>query len=512
MSDTITLDIFRGTPEGDLTVEKTTHTLGYGEIYIETTHSGLCGTDLHSLSRGGILGHEGIGIVRQIGPGVSTGVKVGDRVGFGYTHKVCGNCEHCLSGRDQYCTARVDFSRNTDNMGSISSGVVWAANMVFPIPDGYDSADAAPLLCAGSTVFTVLTGPEVKSTDRIGIMGIGGLGHLAIKLAAAMGHEVVVLSTSESKRQEALQFGATEFYVYNSEIVPQDFKPIKHLLLCGNTPSKNFNSIIDLLATNGTIYPLTVSAENIPIRLGRLNGLGACIKGSLTGSRHTTHELLKFVALHKIKPTIMKFPMTAHGIRDAIDTLKSGKMRYRGVLFNNAKREPSRRSTMSDQQEPRDSVIDETPISPVGASRARQNSLEKHLQHRPDPQDLKHRHILLDTNAAPALQSVQLELERQRVTDSLKKGLEHRPERKELIDRNILPDSTVAPAIQGHQRELEKHMRADSLNEKIQHRPKVEDLVKGGVLKEDPTSPVENADALYEERIEEEYAKREGGA
>ncbi|KAH8816468.1 hypothetical protein F5884DRAFT_224605 [Xylogone sp. PMI_703] len=167
---------------------------------------------------------------------------------------------------------------------------------------------------------------------------------------------------------------------------------------------------------------------------------------------------------------------------------------------------------MSDQQEPRESVIDETPISPVSEGRARQNSLEKHLQHRPDQKELRDRHILLDSNAAPAIQQAQYELERHRVSDSLKKGLEHRPERKDLVDRNILPDSNAAPAIQGQQKELEKHMRVDSLNEKIQHRPKVEDLIRDGVLKEDPTASVPNADALYEERIEDEYAKREGGA
>ncbi|TAQ91098.1 hypothetical protein B7494_g515 [Chlorociboria aeruginascens] len=154
--------------------------------------------------------------------------------------------------------------------------------------------------------------------------------------------------------------------------------------------------------------------------------------------------------------------------------------------------------------------IDTSPISPVRptATHVRQNSLEKHLQHRPDPQDLKNRHILLDTNAAPALQAAAQELERQRATDSLKKGLEKRPNREELVERNILPDSTAAPGIQGQQKELEKHMRADSLNEKIANRPRPEDLVKEGVLHEDPTA----ADALYEERIEEEYAKREGGA
>ncbi|KAI4145304.1 MAG: hypothetical protein L6R39_003847 [Caloplaca ligustica] len=129
--------------------------------------------------------------------------------------------------------------------------------------------------------------------------------------------------------------------------------------------------------------------------------------------------------------------------------------------------------------------VDETPISPI----ERRNSLEKHLQTRPDPKDLKDRHILLDTNAAPALQSAAQELERQRATDSLKKGLEKRPEREELIERNILPDSNAAPAIQGQQKELEKHMRADSLEEKMKHRPKPEELIKEGILQadEDPT-------------------------
>jgi len=153
-------------------------------------------------------------------------------------------------------------------------------------------------------------------------------------------------------------------------------------------------------------------------------------------------------------------------------------------------------------------LVDSTPIAPVvRPDNVRRDSLEKHLQHRPDPQELKDRHILLDTNAAPALQSAAHDLERQRATDNLKKGLEKRPQREDLVQRNILPDSTAAPAIQGHQKELEKHMRADSLNEKISHRPKPEDLIKEGVLHEDPTS----ADAKYEESIEE-YAKREGGA
>ncbi|KAF7186247.1 Myocardin-related transcription factor B [Pseudocercospora fuligena] len=113
----------------------------------------------------------------------------------------------------------------------------------------------------------------------------------------------------------------------------------------------------------------------------------------------------------------------------------------------------------------------------------RRNSLEKHLQHRPDEQDLKDRHILLDTTAAPALQARQQELERQRITDNLKKGLSHRSDKETLIAKNILPESTAAPAIQAQQKELEHHMRADSLEKALKDRPTQEQLVKDGILK-----------------------------
>jgi len=133
-----------------------------------------------------------------------------------------------------------------------------------------------------------------------------------------------------------------------------------------------------------------------------------------------------------------------------------------------------------------DAVIDETPISPT---RERRDSLEKRLAQRPEVQDLKNRNILLDTTAAPAIQSAQKELERQKIQDAVKKSLEHRPEREELVERNILPDSSAAPALQANQRELERHMRRDSLESKLQNRPKPEDLIREGILEEaeDPT-------------------------
>ncbi|KAK5790789.1 hypothetical protein VI817_008076 [Penicillium citrinum] len=133
--------------------------------------------------------------------------------------------------------------------------------------------------------------------------------------------------------------------------------------------------------------------------------------------------------------------------------------------------------------------IDETPLST--ASHERRNSLEKHLQTRPGMQDLKDRHILLDTNVAPALQAARQDLDRQRAQDNLKKNLERRPDREELIERNILPATNAAPALQAHARELEKNMLADNLEHKIQSRPQPEDLIEQGILEEDedPRSP-----------------------
>ncbi|KAF2132205.1 hypothetical protein P153DRAFT_364630 [Dothidotthia symphoricarpi CBS 119687] len=128
--------------------------------------------------------------------------------------------------------------------------------------------------------------------------------------------------------------------------------------------------------------------------------------------------------------------------------------------------------------------VDESSIAPVRSS-DRRNSLEKHLQQRPEPQDLKNRHILIDTTTAPALQARALELERQRATDNLKKGLASRSERDNLIQRNILPESTAAPALLGHQKELDLHMRADNLEKGLQGRPDPDELVKKGILEAD---------------------------
>jgi D-arabinose 1-dehydrogenase-like Zn-dependent alcohol dehydrogenase len=136
---------------------------------------------------------------------------------------------------DQYCPHRRNYGAHDHDTGSFSTGAVVDAKCVFHIPAGYDSASAAPILCGGATVWTVLSQYNVKATDRVGVMGVGGLGHLAIKIAAVMGCHVVVLSSSESKREEAFRFGAKEFHVLRKGDPAQEaIEPLNHLLLCGS--------------------------------------------------------------------------------------------------------------------------------------------------------------------------------------------------------------------------------------------------------------------------------------
>ncbi|KAM0511450.1 hypothetical protein ACHAPE_009889 [Trichoderma viride] len=331
MSGQVTYDVYRGA-EGETPVRKTISTeLRPNDVYLEMTHSGLCGTDLHYRHADIALGHEGVGIVKQVGPAVKD-LKVGDVAGFGYIRQVCGNCMECLTGWDQYCSQAVSYGNAGFDIGSFSSGAVLDARCVFKIPDGIDPADAAPLMCGGGTVWTVLDQYGIKSTDRVAIMGIGGLGHIAIKMAAAMGCHVVVLSSSESKRQEAMEFGAQEFHVLRrGEKFEDKMEPINHLLLCGNAQI-DFDAVLPLMAPNSAIYPLAVDFNPSKIVLFQLVMKGIKIQGSVVVSTTEMRKMLKFCALHKITPQIEKFPLNETGMTDAMARLVKGDVRYRAVL------------------------------------------------------------------------------------------------------------------------------------------------------------------------------------
>ncbi|KAJ7646915.1 chaperonin 10-like protein [Roridomyces roridus] len=161
-------------------------------------------TTNHPLPKGNQVLPRGRRHREQIGESV-TDLKVGDVVGWGYIHDVCGKCEECLHGDDQYCRNKEQYGDSNHHQGSFGSRAIWNADWLYKVPAGLKPEHAAPLMCGGATVFGVIETYNIRPTDRVGVVGIGGLGHLAIQFLAKMGATVVVFSSTESKREEALK-------------------------------------------------------------------------------------------------------------------------------------------------------------------------------------------------------------------------------------------------------------------------------------------------------------------
>lgn len=206
--------------------------LGPHDILIRVTHSGVCHTDITFCQLGApiALGHEGVGIVEAVGSLV-TQFKIGDRAGGGFHRDACGHCKYCLSGRDIYCYERVIFGEGDFDNGTFSNYYIGKETFLHKIPDSLASEHAAPLQCAGATVYAALKA-TVTTDKRVGILGIGGLGHLAIQYADKMGAEVVIYSTSASKEAEARQLGAKEFHLIGN-MFSEIKAPIDVLVICG---------------------------------------------------------------------------------------------------------------------------------------------------------------------------------------------------------------------------------------------------------------------------------------
>ena len=258
----------------------------------------------------------------------------GDRVGWGFVHEACFNCKQCLSGGEIYCLKRKLYGCANLDQGSLATHAVWDENFLFPIPDAMSSAVAAPLMCAGASVFGSLQQHGYKSTDRCGIVGIGGLGHLALQFAHKMGMEVVAFSTTASKRDEALAFGADEFYVLpaaGAVFAAGDMRRIDHLLVC-STVQPDYRVFLNVLEPRATIYPLTAFEKDISYPHLDLIFSGASIQGTMVATKQGFIDMLRFCVKHKIEPINKEYPMTQAGIEACNRDLKAGCMRYRGVL------------------------------------------------------------------------------------------------------------------------------------------------------------------------------------
>ena len=307
------------------------------EIEVRVTHNGLCHTDIHMRDNDWgvsefplVAGHEVVGEVTEIGKAV-TNLKPGDRVGLGWIENSCRVCYHCLQGEENVC--KQGFTGLiVGNHGGFADKVRATADFAYKIPDALDSAAAAPLLCAGITVYTPLRTHIKYPGMKVGIVGIGGLGHLAIKFARAMGAEVTVLSSHANKEAEAKEFGAHHFYQWGSSEAEKDLTGSLDLLLSTSSAELDWDLAFNLLGNNGTLCFLGIPISSINVPLIPLIFGQKSVVGSVVGGRRYMQEMLDLAAVNQIKPMIETIPLSQ--VNEAMDKVLAGKARYRIVLLS----------------------------------------------------------------------------------------------------------------------------------------------------------------------------------
>ncbi len=307
--------------------------LGDEEVEVKVEHCGLCHSDLSVLNNEwgisqypAVLGHEVIGRVTAVGS-AAKGLEVGQRVGIGWNAGSCMHCRQCRSGIHHLC-AQVQPTI-VGHRGGFASHVrshwVWA----IPLPEQLNIADAGPLLCGGITVFNPLA-MYAEPTSRVGVVGIGGLGHMAVKFAAAYGCEVTALTSSERKFQEARSFGAHNVVSSrDSDAIKKLAGTLDLLIVTVNVPL-DWEAMITALAPNGRMHVVGAVLEPIPVAAFAMIAGQKCVSGSPTGSPVAIETMLEFASRHKVTPQTEHLPMSR--INEAFERLAAGKVHYRFVL------------------------------------------------------------------------------------------------------------------------------------------------------------------------------------
>ena len=309
--------------------------LGEHDVRVSVTHCGLCYTDIHGIENYyGVVtfpfvpGHEIVGYISEVGK-APFGLKVGDRVGIGWQGRSCGYCEWCMRGEDQLCLDIVD-SGTWVPYGGFSSSVVVDSRFAYLLPDSMPSEVAAVLMCGGISVYSPLQMYAKQNLRKIGIIGIGGLGHLAIQFAHALDYDVTVISTSSGKKGEAFAFGADHFIVSDDRATLRQLEFNFDLLLCTAHGNIHWEPLLEILKKRGKI--VMVGFPDITFNSTDLIAHELSMTGSFLGNRATMKEMLSFAQEHGIKPRIELMPMSE--INDAIEKVKQNKARYRIVLVN----------------------------------------------------------------------------------------------------------------------------------------------------------------------------------
>jgi uncharacterized zinc-type alcohol dehydrogenase-like protein len=317
--------------------------VGPHDIAFDIHFAGICHSDIHTVrAEWGqptypvVPGHEIAGVVTEVGAEV-TKFTVGDRVGVGCFVDSCRECENCLAGLEQYCTGSgmvgtynaVDKD-GENTQGGYSGAIVVDENYVLRIPATLPLEAAAPLLCAGITTYSPLRHWNAGPGSRVAVVGLGGLGHMAVKLAAAMGAEVSVLSQSLKKMEDGLRLGADHYYATSDPNTFDDLAGSFDLII--NTVSANLdmNSYVGLLAVDGTLVQVGMPEHAMEVSAPPVVSKRRSIAGSMIGGIAETQEMLDFCAEHGVAPEIEV--ITPDYINEAYERVLASDVRYRFVI------------------------------------------------------------------------------------------------------------------------------------------------------------------------------------
>ena len=315
---------------------------GPHDILIDILFCGVCHSDIHQ-ARGEwgqstwpmVPGHEIVGKVARVGADVKKW-KVGDTVGVGCFVDSCRKCEPCRAGEEQYCDNAPTFTYNgverdgkTVTQGGYSSRITVDENYVLRIPEGLSLAGVAPLLCAGITMYSPLRHFGVKAGDSVAVVGLGGLGHMGVKLAKAMGMHVTVLSHSPNKREDALRLGAHEFVATKDADAFKKNAGRFDLILDSVSAPHDFNDYLALLKRDSTMVLVGIPDPS-PVRAFSLVGRRRSLAGSCIGGIRETQEMLDFCAQHNLVSDVEIIPIQK--INEAYERTVKSDVRYRFVI------------------------------------------------------------------------------------------------------------------------------------------------------------------------------------
>ncbi|MFG2622312.1 NAD(P)-dependent alcohol dehydrogenase [Streptomyces sp. NPDC048507] len=316
--------------------------VGEHDVLIDIKYAGICHSDIHQARDGwgeGIFpmvpGHEIAGIVAEVGAGV-TRFAVGDRVGVGCMVDSCRECEYCLRGQEQFCVQGMTGTYNAvgkdgePTYGGYSTHIVVDENYTVRIPEGLSLDVAAPLLCAGITLYSPLRHWGAGPGKKVAVIGLGGLGHMGVKIAAALGAEVTVLSQSLRKKEDGLRLGASHYYATSDETTFEELAGSFDLIVSTVSAPLPLDTYLGLLKVDGAFVNVGAPEEPVSLNLFSVIGGRKTLAGSMIGGIGETQEMLDFCAEHGLGSEIEV--IAAEQVNEAYERVVASDVRYRFVI------------------------------------------------------------------------------------------------------------------------------------------------------------------------------------